>query len=146
MKRLILGIILALGVSFNAYAQGTKLCYTSNGVNCIAGVQAAKSVAIDISTATTTELVALDTTKAIYVTSWNVIVNGTGTFKLVYGSGTACGTGTTALTGAYPLTTQTGLAPGDGLGPIILVPLGKALCATTSANIQHSGSVSYAQF
>lgn len=147
MKRFLLSLILliAAGVSF-APAQGTKLCYTSNGVNCIAAVQAATSIPINISTATTTQLVALDTTKTIYVTAWNVIAGGTGNFTLVYGSGTACGTGTTSLTGPYPLTAQAGLAPGDGLGPVIIVPKGKALCATTSANIQHSGSVAYAQF
>jgi hypothetical protein len=35
MQRLILGIILALGVAFNASAQISPQCYTTNGSNCI---------------------------------------------------------------------------------------------------------------
>lgn len=130
-----------------AIAQGPqKLCYTTNGTNCVPAVQGALSVPISISTATTTQLIALVAGKNIFVTSWNVISGGTGTITLVYGTGTSCGTGTTSLTGAYPLIAQAGIVVGNGLGNVLIVPPGNALCATTSAAVQMSGSVAYAQF
>jgi len=104
------------------------------------------SVAINISTATTTQLVALSAGQAIYVTAYNVIAGGTGNITLVYGTGSNCGTGTTSLTGAYNLTAQAGVAFGSGVGAVLVVPAGNALCATTSAAVQMSGSVAYAQF
>ncbi len=150
MKRLLIAAISAialLGASLlSAHAQGTQLCYTVNGSSCAPGVQSSQSVAINIASATTTQLVALSTSKSIFVTHWDVIAGGTGNFTLVYGSGTACGTGTTSLTGAYPLIAQAGISAGTGTGPIILVPKGKALCVTTSTSVQFSGSLSYVQF
>jgi hypothetical protein len=104
------------------------------------------SVAINVSTATTTQLVALSGSTVIYVTSYDVIAGGTGNITFVYGTGASCGTGTTSLTGAYPLTAQAGIAKGSGIGTILKVPAGNALCITTSAAVQMSGSVSYRQF
>lgn len=109
-------------------------------------IQADNSVKIDVSTATTTQLVALTSAQKIYVTSWDVIAAGTGTIKLVYGTGSSCGTGTTDLTGAYSLIAQAGIAKGNGLGPVLVVPAGNALCVTTSAGVGMQGSVAYTKF
>ncbi len=109
-------------------------------------IQADNSAPISISTATTTQLVALSGSTKIYVTGWDVIAAGTGNFKFVYGTGTACATGTTDLTGNYNLTAQSGISRGGGLGPVLVVPAGKALCALTSAAVGMYGSVSYTQF
>lgn len=109
-------------------------------------IQADTSVAINISTATTTQLVALSAGKKIYVTALDVVAGGTGNITFEYGTGTACATGTTVLTGAYNLTAQSGLAKGGGLGPVLVVPAGNALCALTSAAVQMSGSAAYTQF
>lgn len=108
-------------------------------------MQADASAAINVSTATTTELVPLVSGQQIYVTHFNVIAGGTGNITLVYGTGSACGTGTTSLSGAYNLTAQAGIAAGNGLGVILIVPPGRALCVTTSAAVQMSGFVSYSQ-
>jgi hypothetical protein len=104
------------------------------------------SVAINVSTATTTQLVALSGSTVIYVTSYDVIAGGTGNITFVYGTGVNCGTGTTSLTGPYNLTAQAGISKGSGIGTILKVPSGNALCVTTSAAVQMSGSVSYQQF
>jgi len=104
------------------------------------------SVAINVSTAATTQLVALSGSTAIYVTSFDFMAGGTGNVTLEYGTGSSCGTGTTALTGAYPLTAQNGIAKGNGLGTVLKVPSGNALCILTSAAVQVSGSVSFQQF
>src|SRR6185437_3394497 len=98
------------------------------------GVTSGASIPINISTATTTQLVALSAGKSIYVTSWDVISGGTGNITLEYGTGSNCGTGTQVLTGAYPLTAQNGIAKGDGLGTVLIVPSGNAMCALTSAS------------
>lgn len=107
--------------------------------------QASSSAKIDISTPTTTEIIPLVANQRILVTNFNVIAGGTGNVTFVYGSGTACATGTTSLTGAYNLTAQAGIVVGTGLGPVLVVPVGKALCVTTSAAVQVSGSVAYVQ-
>ena len=119
---------------------------TNNALNVNGGViQTGVSVPISISTATTTQLVALSGSTQIYVTSWNVVAAGTGNITLEYGTGTNCATGTHALTGAYNLTAQAGVSTGSGLGPILITPAGQALCALTSAAVQMSGSLSYNQ-
>jgi hypothetical protein len=109
-------------------------------------IQADASAAISVSTATTTQIVALSSSKKIYVSSFDVIAGGTGNITFVYGTGSNCGTGTTSLTGAYNLTAQAGIAKGNGLGAVLVVPASNALCVTTSAAVQMSGSVAYTQF
>lgn len=127
-------------------------CYQSNPNNfpntgnCSPAIQASKSVAISIASSTTTQLVALATNQAIYITSFDFMGSSTNNVTLVYGTGSNCATGQVALTGAYPLTTQAGLAKGNGLGPVLYIPKGNALCITTSDSGQLSGSVSYVQF
>jgi hypothetical protein len=109
-------------------------------------IQAGASVPINISNTGATQLVPAVSGKAIYVTEWNALAAGTTNISLEYGTGANCGTGTQALTGAYAFTAQTGAAPGSGLGPILIVPAGNALCATNSGAVQVSGSLSYTQF
>lgn len=117
-----------------------------SGANLVGLIQADTSVKIDMSTATITQLVALSGSTKIYVTSWDVIAGGATNFKLVYGTGSNCGTGTTDLTGAYPLTAQSGISKGSGLGPVLVVPAGNALCANNGTGVQVSGAASYTQF
>jgi hypothetical protein len=109
-------------------------------------IQAGASLPINLSTATTAQLVAAVSGKAIYVTSWDVIAGGTTNFTFEYGTGTNCTAGTTALTGPYGLVAQFGAAKGSGLGPVLVVPAGNALCAVNSATVQVSGSLAYTQF
>lgn len=125
---------------------GAVLAGAQSGANMVALIQASASAAINVSTATTTQLVALSGSTKIYVTSYDVIAGGTGNITFVYGTGSNCGTGTTSLTGAYNLTAQAGIAKGGGLGPVLVVPAGNALCVTTSAAVQMSGSIAYTQF
>ena len=100
---------------------------------------------INISSATTTQLVAAASGKTIYVTAWDVIAAGTTNMTLEYGTGSNCGTGT-RRSPAPMLHGSIGAAPGNGLGPVLVVPAGNALCALTSAAVQMSGSLSYTQF
>ena len=147
MKKLIALVLWALICPQFALAQGPqRLCFTTNGNNCVPAVQASNSVKIDNASATTVELVALVANKTIFVTHFDVNSAGTGTIKFVYGTGTNCGTGTTDLTGAYALVANGYINAGNGLGVIIPVPRSNALCITTTGAVQRSGLVSYAQF
>jgi hypothetical protein len=118
----------------------------NTGGNLTSIIQAGASLPINLSTATTTQLVAAVSGKAIYVTAWDVIAAGTTNFTFEYGTGTNCAAGTTALTGPYGLVAQFGAAKGSGLGPVLVVPAGNALCAVNSATVQVSGSLAYTQF
>lgn len=117
-----------------------------SGANLVQIIQGDTTAKIDVSTATTTQLVALSGSTKVYVTSLSIIAGGTGNIKFVYGTGSSCGTGTTDLTANYNLTAQSGLALGAGLGPVLVVPASQALCVTTSAAVQMSGHVTYTQF
>jgi hypothetical protein len=146
MARLLL-LLAALLFSNTAFAQSrTFPCHTSNGDNCIREYAASNSAAISTASASTVQLVALTSGQSIFVTSWDVMSAGTTNVTLVYGTGTNCGTGTTSLTGAYPLIAQAGISKGIGLGAILFVPPGNALCVTNSAAIQISGSISYVKY
>jgi hypothetical protein len=99
------------------------------------------SVPIAASTAGTQQLVAAVATKAIYVTDWDAVAGGTGTFQLEYGAGTNCVTETTALTGQYPTTAQFGRA---GVGHLF-IPAGYGLCIVTTGAAATQGFVAYVQ-
>jgi hypothetical protein len=99
------------------------------------------SVPISVSGAGTMQLVAGILGQAIYVTDWDVVAGGTGTFQLEYGTGANCAAGTTALTGAYPATAQFGRA---GVGHLF-VPTGNALCIVTTGAAASQGFVAYVQ-
>jgi hypothetical protein len=135
--------------TFGATAPGSGVAIGGEGSgNLKPIIQADSSARINISTATTTQLVAGSSGLKTYVTGWDVIAGGTGNITLEYGTQTTnpCDTGTTTLTGAYPLVAQAGISRGGALGAIYIVPAGNALCALTSAAVQMSGSVSYTQF
>lgn len=148
MKRLlalVLWVLLLLPTI--VLAQSTQqLCYTTDGNNCQSAFAASNSAKVSIASAATTEIVALSTTKYIFVTSFDLVSTAAQTAKFVYGSGTACATGATDLTGAYGMSTFTVITKGTGMGSILFVPYGKALCITTTTTGQLSGSVSYVQF
>ena len=103
------------------------------------------SATINISTATTTKVITGITERWTYITSFNVIAGGSGNFQLVYGTDSTCGTGQVALTGAYNLTAQAGLVVGSGIAPALVIPTGNDVCVITSAAVQMSGSIAYAQ-
>lgn len=136
----------SVGATASAVPASASLAGANSSGNLAGLVQSDTSAAINVATATTTQIVALSGGKAIYVTAWDVIAGGTGNITLEYGTGVACATGTTVLTGAYPLTAQAGLSKGNGLGVLYKIPASNALCVLTSAAVQMSGSVSYTQF
>lgn len=98
------------------------------------------SVPLNITTATTTQLVALTASKSIYVCDAAATVGGSTTAQLSYGTGAACGTGTTVLTGV-----MTGLAPLGYGGTIASIPAGNALCLVSTGTGGIQGILTYVQ-
>ncbi len=108
-----------------------------------------RSVPINITTATTTQVVAPLGSTQIYVTAWDVLANAAGNFSLEYGTTTKnpCDTGTAAVTGSYNFAAQSGISRDGGPQPLYVIPPGNALCAVTSgATVSVAGSLSYTQF
>ena len=104
------------------------------------------SVAVAISTATTTKMISAAAGKQIYLTSYQIVAGGTGNIKFVYGTGSTCGTGTTDLTGNMPMVANGNITFGSGIAPILILPPAVDLCITTSAAVVMAGVLNYAQF
>ncbi len=118
-----------------------------NSSGNLAGIVACdSSTNLQMTTATTTQLVALVSGKAIFVCQF--LVNGAGstTVKFVAGTGTACGTGTTNLTQPFTVASGTNVTMGAGIGYVFKTASGNALCATNSAAATANIQVAYTQF
>ncbi len=103
----------------------------------------AKSSAFQsISSATTTSLVPVSGTTAVYVCGISIVNGASQTVYLEYGTGASC-TGTTALTPTYGTSTQVNI--GFGGGTIIKAPASNGLCMVTGATTAGQVLVSYVQ-
>lgn len=95
------------------------------------------SVAISITSATTTQLIALSAGQHIYVCGVALSsVGGTSTFE--YGTGSSCGTGTTSLTGPFPASSTVILS---GAETKFTAPVGNALCLVSGTSTSATGGV-----
>jgi hypothetical protein len=135
-----------VGATGSAVPANAEYAGANSAGNLTGIIQPDSSAIINMSTATTTQIVGLTSAKKIFIAAWDVVAAGTGTIKLVYGTGTDCGTGTTDLTPAYSFVANAGIAKGMGFGVIYTVPASNALCVTTSAAVGMQGTVSYTKF
>jgi hypothetical protein len=112
-------------------------------------------IPITISTATTTQLLALSAGKAIYVCSGLLTIAGSattaGSIVFEYGTGASCGTGTTTLTGAMAGSTTAGtptvLPINGGGGSTLGTVAGQALCALSAGTtVSITGYITVVQF
>lgn len=103
------------------------------------------SVVINVSSATTTQLVALSGSTVVYACGFSVVATGTTpTVQFEYGTGASCGTGTTTLTGAYAPTAGSPLSYSNG-GTIFKTPAGNALCVVTGGTPNAQGVLTFVQ-
>jgi hypothetical protein len=100
------------------------------------------TVSVSITTATTTQLVALAAGKTIYVCGFTATVGASSTIAFEYGTGSTCGTGTTALTGVFTPSTGAVLSL-IGEGTKIAPPVSNALCALTTGTGGIYGYLNY---
>jgi hypothetical protein len=128
-------------------APSTAIYTGANSSGNLTGVVACDtSVQLTVSTATTTQAIALVAGKTIYVCGF--VMNGAGatTTKLVYGTGTNCATGQTALTPSFTLASGTNVTFGGAFGYVTKTASANALCVTNSAAIAASVLLTYTQF
>ena len=103
------------------------------------------SVSVAISTATTTQLVALATGKIVHVCGFNASFGATTTAQLEYGTGSSCGTGTTALTGVYAPGTGVVLNVGNANSTVTKTVVSNALCLVSTGTGGVNGVLTYVQ-
>lgn len=139
------------GTSWDRQRGSTSGIYVATNNAATGIIQATASAAISSTAAGgPTQLIAASGSTKIYVTNYQIIASGAGTFAWVTGTGTNCGTGTAYLTGSsgHPMSfaANGGISNGGGLGPIMITGAGGELCYITTGAVDISGSVAYAQF
>jgi hypothetical protein len=127
------------------YAHQVQAEYTPAPMNCNS------SVPYDASTNGATRLVASSTGVGgpIFICGYTIGTNTATNVKLIYGTGTTCGTGTTSITPAYTFAANTaGYASVTEASPFfrgLVVPSGNDLCINTSAGNAVQAIVYYYQ-
>jgi hypothetical protein len=164
MKRFLISLVLVCGLiptvsaqqSTRVAATGTSgepvpIGATGTALNVVGDCTG--SVIVNMTSATTTELVALTSGQSIYICGWSINVIGAAgppTWKLVYGTGANCGSGTTDLTGTFTSTTTTTAVEqfvyGGGVGYVAKAPVSNALCITTTTTSPQRGILTYRKF
>lgn len=135
------------GATGSAVPSGAQYI-AGNGTGNLTGIVVCDNFAkLDMTTATTTEIVALSGSTIVYVCQETIVSNGTSTVTRKYGTGTNCGTGTTSSGAAWDLTAQTGVSRGSGVGYIAKTgATGQALCYTSSAAVNVHIEIAYSRF
>lgn len=144
MKKVLLGLLLLL---FSGVAAAQSVCL-SNDPN-------KQQVAISITTATTTALVAPVAGQSVYVCGFTFtisqVVTTPNTLRFIQGTGATCGTGTVNVSGLYGDGGVTAAAPivviYSPVGAGIRTTAGNGLCVTTAigATASFQGILSYIQ-
>lgn len=117
------------------------------GQNSARPIYCSESAFLNMTTATTTQLVALTASQIIYVCSYAFEAAGATNAKLVYGTGTNCATGTTDATPTWEWTAQTGINRNSGGGNIVTkTAVSNAICASSSAAVNLKVEISYTKF
>jgi hypothetical protein len=104
------------------------------------------SALLSMSTATTTQAIALQAGKSIYVCGFVLNGGGTTTARIVQGTGTNCGTGQANMTPAFNLAAGGNVTVGNGVGVVLKTTAANALCITNSAAIALNILVIYTVF
>jgi hypothetical protein len=129
------------GATGAAVPANAQLAGGRSGANMVSFPVSDTTAPISMSTATTTQMIALSGSTKTYIDNLSIMAGGAANVTLVYGTGANCGTGQANLTGAYPLAANGGLVLQR-----VVVPAGQALCVTSSAAVSVVGHVTYTQF
>ncbi len=99
----------------------------------------------DSSTSGNVQLVALKAGNSIRICGFGFFAGGTSSGKLIYGTGSTCGTGAADITPAFPFTINTSLVYAADYFQGFAAPPGNALCVTLGASAKLTGFVTYSQ-
>lgn len=106
------------------------------------GVQCNRKVIYDASTSGSTVLLTASN-RNIELCGFDFFAGGTVNLKLVYGTGSTCGTGTVNITPAFQFTAQTGLVDPSSVSRGLFVPAGNDLCINASSGVAAQAIVYY---
>lgn len=122
-----------------------KILIGATGDPCLDPNVAKSTVVVNISSATTTQLVALSGSTIVYVCGLSATIAGTTpTLLMEYGTGASCGTGTTALTGTFAPTAGTLMSLAvDGTEMKSIA--GNAICLVSGGTPSIQGVLTYIQ-
>jgi Flp pilus assembly protein TadG len=106
------------------------------------------TVALNITTATTTQPIAPVAGKRIYICNLYASIAGTTpTVQFEWGTGATCGTSTVLISGAFALAAGSVFDIGNNNGSEFFSPLGSGFCIiTTGTTPSFQGYISYAVF
>lgn len=100
---------------------------------CESGAIAKSSAPITAAAAATTQIIAATANNSIYVCGYQMAQIATaGTVQWLYGTGASCGTGTVNISAPMGMTASLPITYSGGSGYIFKVPIGNALCLTTT--------------
>lgn len=151
MKKLAAAVVLAFIVAVGL-AAGEQQTITTNGQAL--AVQCDQNVAINITSATTTQVVAPIVGKQVFVCGYVLNVNGSAAAQQIltfqFGTGVTCGTGTTSISGPMrgnPVdNTPLQIFDTIGIGTSFRTPISNALCILSATATAVGGHLSFAQF
>jgi hypothetical protein len=131
-------------------SDGTVAVQTQ-GANGNADIKCTNNAFLNMTTATTTEIVALSGSTVIYVCSFSIVSEGDAqtSVKFVSGTGTDCATSQADRSSGMILTAgaTVGISRGSGVGMVLKSDAGgDALCVTQSGAANIGVDISYAQF
>jgi hypothetical protein len=145
--------------SYGSFPIDSTSANCSGTVACVkVSVQASNSITsgslttpFNIAASGATLILAGVTAKTTYITALQATSFGATNFSFNYGTATNACTGATSntaqpLTGTFPGAAQYGIAWGAGVGAVVIVPAGDAVCLYNSAAIQVSGTITTQQF
>ena len=132
-----------INATFSPIAGNVLTNVAGSGDPCQNPSVAKSSVSVAISTATTTQIVAISGTKATYVCGGTLVFGASTTAQFEYGTSTNC-TGTNALTGV--MSPGTGTTVGlSGDGTRFGAPASNGLCVVSTGTGGIEGYISYVQ-
>jgi len=105
------------------------------------------TAALNMTTATTTQIVAASGSLQPYICSYAIHVGGASNVKVVRGTGSNCGTGTTDVSTTYKFgNADAGINRSLPGGSYMPTAASAALCITSSAAVNVDVEINYAQF
>jgi hypothetical protein len=143
-----------LGATGSAVTTGAQYMGANGSGNLTGIISCDNSTAVNMSTATTTQIVAISGTGGrTYICAIDLVTGGADNVALISGSGSNCASnqaglagGTTAASG-WNFAANGGIAKGSGLGMVFkTATTNNEICLVTSAAVQLSGSITWTQF
>jgi hypothetical protein len=121
---------------------------TTRAANSNAIISCDANAKLNMTTATTTEIVALSGSTRIYVCSYSILTSAAANVKFVDGTGSNCATSQSDVSSnMHFLTTMPGISRGSGQGMLLKTSTdGDALCVTSSAAVNVDIDIAYTRF